>query len=299
MDRMRRIMSLWNWLPSFRAVAEAEHLPTAAKRLHLTPSALSRTIHLLESDLGFAAFARNGRRIELNPQGERLLSGVRDAMRLIDDVLEGISGRALMGPVYVSSGAPIAEIFVLPAISRLLDAHPDLVPCIRSAIPDGEANAALLRGDADVALVTQAIQHRELEVQRIADLECGIYCGPHHPLAPHLDAAVGAITRYPFAAPEETEPAYTAAWPVEIQRRVGLRAPRDLLPALCASGPWLAVLPDAVAQHSNSRLRRFLADIARPVSVFAVRRKQRATGTKADALLAALREEFAVRSIAQ
>ena len=39
---------IWNWLPAFRAVAETEHLPTASDLLHVTPSALSRTIRLLE-----------------------------------------------------------------------------------------------------------------------------------------------------------------------------------------------------------------------------------------------------------
>ena len=41
---------------------------------------------------------------------------------------------------------------------------------------------------------------------------------------------------------------FTAAWPPEIPRRVQLWAPRDLLPALCASGDWLAVLPNAIAE---------------------------------------------------
>jgi DNA-binding transcriptional LysR family regulator len=293
---MRRIMALWNWLPAFRAVAETEHLPSAARRLHITASALSRTIHLLEDDLGFSLFARNGRRIELNAQGDRVLSGVRDAMRLVHEVIESVSGRALMGPVYVSSVPPLAEVFVLPAIDRLLETHADLVPYIRSAIPDEEVNAALLRGDVDVAVVTHAKPHRDLEIHRLADLPCGIYCATHHPLARRLEASLDEITRHPFAAPEETEPAYTSTWPAEIERSVGIRAPRDLLPALCASGRWLTVLPDAIALHALSGLKRLCSDVARPISVFAVRRQPRGMGTKADAVMAALREELVTRT---
>ena len=35
MDRFRAIAQIWNWLPGFRAVAETEHLPSAAERLHV------------------------------------------------------------------------------------------------------------------------------------------------------------------------------------------------------------------------------------------------------------------------
>ena len=45
-----RVSRIWNWLPVFRAVAETEHLPTASELLYVTPSALSRTIRLLEKD---------------------------------------------------------------------------------------------------------------------------------------------------------------------------------------------------------------------------------------------------------
>ena len=51
MERMRRLTTLWSWLPGFRAVAETQHLPTASKQLHVGASALSRTIRLLEEAL--------------------------------------------------------------------------------------------------------------------------------------------------------------------------------------------------------------------------------------------------------
>ncbi len=58
MERLRRVASFWNWLPAFRAVAETEHLPTAAEALFVSPSALSRAIRLLEKDVGQPLFRR-------------------------------------------------------------------------------------------------------------------------------------------------------------------------------------------------------------------------------------------------
>ena len=51
MERLRSIANLWNWLPAFRAVAETGNLRLAAERLHVSPSALSRTVRLLEDEI--------------------------------------------------------------------------------------------------------------------------------------------------------------------------------------------------------------------------------------------------------
>ena len=58
-----------NALPAFRAVAELQNLRAAARRLHLTHSAVSQQIRGLEEQLGFDLFERSGRGIVLNPAG--------------------------------------------------------------------------------------------------------------------------------------------------------------------------------------------------------------------------------------
>src|SRR5690554_4873240 len=78
------LATIWNWLPAFRAVAESEHLPTAAARLHVSAPALSRTVRLLEEHLEVELFNRVGRRLVLNSAGEQLLSAVQEAMGGLD-----------------------------------------------------------------------------------------------------------------------------------------------------------------------------------------------------------------------
>ena len=53
----------------FVAVADREHLTQAAEALHLTPSAVSSAIRVLEDRYGLALFHRTGRRIELTDAG--------------------------------------------------------------------------------------------------------------------------------------------------------------------------------------------------------------------------------------
>jgi DNA-binding transcriptional LysR family regulator len=65
MERVRRLRELWGWLPSFRAAAETEHLPTASELLHVSASSISRTVRLLEQQLGVDLFERGGRSMTL------------------------------------------------------------------------------------------------------------------------------------------------------------------------------------------------------------------------------------------
>jgi DNA-binding transcriptional LysR family regulator len=78
---------LWPWIPTFRAVAEREHLSQAARALGVSPSAVSRTIGLLEQEVGQPLFARVGRRVELNAAGRHLLLAVRSATREVEEAL--------------------------------------------------------------------------------------------------------------------------------------------------------------------------------------------------------------------
>ncbi len=132
---MKRVASLWNWLPAFRAVAETEHLPRAAALLGTSPPALSRTLKLLEKAVGAPLFHRTGTRLVLNDQGRRLLAHVREAMRIVD---EGLGNEGRLVRVSLPEGLARA----------LLD-----IPYER-AIIEGDAAGALLRGDVDVVVLT-------------------------------------------------------------------------------------------------------------------------------------------------
>src|SRR5688500_10075226 len=103
MEHLRRLYRVWNWLPAFRAVAETEHLPTASDMLHVTPSALSRSIKQLEEELGQPLFRRVGRRLELSPAGEELLHALRDSMSRLDRGLSAASTSQFIGPVRISA----------------------------------------------------------------------------------------------------------------------------------------------------------------------------------------------------
>ncbi len=64
---------LLSQLNYFRVVARYQHISRAAEALMVAQPALSATISKLEKELGVPLFNRQGRNIELNEVGRRLL----------------------------------------------------------------------------------------------------------------------------------------------------------------------------------------------------------------------------------
>ncbi len=287
MDRVRRLAAFWNWLPAFRAVAEAEHLPSASGEMHVSASALSRSIRLLEDALGVELFERRGRNLILTDAGRTLLVSVRRAMRVLDDGVEQLSAEGGSGPVRIACPGPFASLFVLPALEALREEHPALVPVLQSA--DGErANALLLTGDLDLALVDDPVQQPHLVVERLTGIAYGVYCGRLHPLYEVEAPTLEDVQAHRFAAP----PAGDDHWPPEVTRIVGAELTQLQLGVdFCLEGGYLAVLPDPVAKRyvDDGRLRRIPLEIFESTALYAVYREPLGTPTKVDIVLPALR----------
>lgn len=292
MSRVRRLAQLWNWLPAFRVVAETRHLPTASEALGITAPALSRTIKQLEEAIGQPLFSRTGRRLALNDAGEAFLVAVRHAMRGLDETLENIEERALVGPVRLSARSHHGWIFVRPALRRLRAACPELVPHVYT-MASTEALDRLREGSIDVVITERAESASDLAVERLADITYGVYCGPGHPLDRADPVSDAELLEHEFIAPVAGVDDH---WPLDLERRVGIcvSAFHDAV-HLCVEGNYLAMLPDATALEylGPERLRRVSTELAPRTPVFAVSRCPVSSHPRTDAVLQALREHVA------
>lgn len=153
----------------FVAVAERLHFGRAAAALHISQPPLSRAIRALEASLGIALFARSRRRVELTPEGARLLEEARRTLAQLErTVLElrglasGERGRLRIG--FVS----LADFGVLPGLLKAYkSAHPAVRLSLREMLSP-EQSAALAAGELDFGLLlppaAPALEH--LVVQR-------------------------------------------------------------------------------------------------------------------------------------
>ena len=115
-----------NTLPAFRTVARLQNLRAAAEELHLTHSAVSQQIKLLEEQLGLLLFDRRGRSLVLNAAGAALQQAVEPALdRLAEGVLAAqgaASGTAQELRLTVLPS--FAQRWLLPRMGRWRDATP-------------------------------------------------------------------------------------------------------------------------------------------------------------------------------
>jgi LysR family glycine cleavage system transcriptional activator len=115
-------------LPTFRAVARLANLRAAAEEVHLTHSAVSQQIKLLEEQIGFTLFDRRGRRVVLNAAGAALLRAVEGALTQLDDGLRAAAAAAGNEEqrIRITLLSSFAHRWLLPRIGRWRDAHPDI-----------------------------------------------------------------------------------------------------------------------------------------------------------------------------
>lgn len=301
MHRQRRVTELWSWLPAFRAVAEREHVKHAARDLHVTASALSRSIRLLEENIGTPLFDRVGRNLRLNQDGAALLVAVSDGMRRIDDGVARVTSTALTGTVRITCDGDQPLAFLWRALVRIRLAYPLLVPVIDDSGTE-EVAARLLRGDVDVAFVSSPPENVRLHVEHVGVVTYGIYCGKGHALYSARSPRLDSIVAHPFLAPtpRSVHPAGDN-WPPGVERTIEMYLPA-LAPAIavCAGGHLLAVLPDAAVQEAKSRalLRRLPCDTVPASALYAVRRRSLGEGDRAAAVVNEMAAEFRAQSLA-
>jgi LysR family glycine cleavage system transcriptional activator len=115
-------------LPTFQTVARLQNLRSAADTLHITHSAVSQQIRVLEEQLGFALFDRRGRRVVLNPAGQALLRSVEPALAQLDDGVQAAASAAsgTAQRLRVTMLPSFANRWLLPRMARWRERHPEL-----------------------------------------------------------------------------------------------------------------------------------------------------------------------------
>ncbi|TAH46142.1 MAG: LysR family transcriptional regulator [Gammaproteobacteria bacterium] len=139
-----------NALQVFVHAARAQNMTRAAERLHLTVSALSHQVRLLEQRLGRALFTRSPRGLKLTGEGALLLERVAPHLDAIDAVLQPLGARHghMLG---ISALPSLASSWLVPRLPRLVARMPDLEFNLDSSVErvdfaDGRFDGALRYG---------------------------------------------------------------------------------------------------------------------------------------------------------
>jgi len=115
-------------LECFVRSAEALSFSAAARRLSLTPAAVSRNVATLEHNLGFRLFQRTTRKLALTEAGERFLVSIRDDLQGLQEAIAAASGEAAVpaGLLKVSMNLTFGMDYVLPILPAFRQRYPDI-----------------------------------------------------------------------------------------------------------------------------------------------------------------------------
>ena len=116
-------------LESFLRSAEASSFSVAARRLSLTPAAVSRNVATLERNLGVRLFQRTTRKLTLTEAGERFLLATQDHVQgLQAAIADAATDRGEpAGVLKVSMSLTFAD-YVLPLLPGFLARYPNIRP---------------------------------------------------------------------------------------------------------------------------------------------------------------------------
>lgn len=191
-------------LDMFKAVAEEGSFTAAAKRLHVSQSAISRQVKLLEDELSGPVLHRGARGVTLTSSGELLLSLAHRLTRDVKNVVAQIAEThdLLRGSLAISGGMTVC-VHLLP---RVLREYHKKYPGVDIKVVTGRNDAilSLLRGhEVDLALLTLPILDRDLEVIPVLKEEMVVVTAKTHPLAGQRSVDVETLASYPQILYEE------------------------------------------------------------------------------------------------
>ncbi len=117
-------------LEAFARSAEAGSFSAAARRLSLTPAAVSRNVAMLERNVGVRLFHRSTRKLTLTEAGEAFLAEIGDSLEALQNAISGVSqveGEPT-GVLKVSMSLAFATEYILPILPAFLNRYPAIRP---------------------------------------------------------------------------------------------------------------------------------------------------------------------------
>lgn len=157
-------------LEAFSAVMKVGNFSEAAKKIHITQSALSQRISSLERDLGTSLLIREQSGIKTTPAGQKLLRYCQTVAGLEEELIGSLTSdsQQLNGTIRIAGFSSIVRSVVLPALDELMRSHPNLeIECFSREVEELEP---MLKSSEVDFIVTS----KKSKKHNIASVELGI-----------------------------------------------------------------------------------------------------------------------------
>ena len=191
-------------LEILQAIAETGSFTACGRKLHVSQSAISRQILLLEEELGEPLFLRVGRQVRMTPAAESL---VQLGQRVFLDLRETVGTitdrtKELRGTLRLSGGMTVCLYIFPPLLKHLRRSHPHLDVRLTVATA-GQSVQQIREGRVDAGLLTLPVEGADLVTVPVLHEELLLIATPSHPLARRRRVAAKDLTGQPFVLFEQ------------------------------------------------------------------------------------------------
>ncbi|CAN5890374.1 LysR family transcriptional regulator [soil metagenome] len=169
-------MDQFDAMRAFVAVATWGSFAEAARRLRISPSAVTRSVAQLEDRLGLTLLNRTTRSVRLTERGQIYLGSSR---RILEDLEAGErqargENAEPRGVLHVAAPIVFGRLHVLPMVGRLLVDHPSLT--VRLSLSD--RNVHLVEDGVDAALRIGALADSSLTAVKLGSVSRVLVASP-------------------------------------------------------------------------------------------------------------------------
>jgi DNA-binding transcriptional LysR family regulator len=171
-------------LQMFLAAAEVESFSAAARRLHLTPSAVSQQIHSLEQQLQVELFHRDGPRISLTEDGRALMPMARECVHLLTRIEESMAARRGMVTGQLTIGCTSTPgKYTLPwLVGSFCQEYPQVKIAVE-VIKRADLVQKLEQQAIDFGIMSGRVEHPDLVFDEFMQDDLALIVPVQHPLA--------------------------------------------------------------------------------------------------------------------
>lgn len=175
-------------------ISKTANLSAAAKLLRMTPGGLSKSMDVLENELGgVPLFVRDGRNIQLTDFGQTIAVRAPQVLEQIESLRQSADGEQASRQQVLKIGS--FEVFTTYFIGQFLkcDAPEGTQLLCREILP-GQMEAAIADGSIDVGLTYAPVAMQNVEYLKVGRCSSGVFG-----LKGHFDQV--PFANLPFAAP--------------------------------------------------------------------------------------------------
>lgn len=257
-------MDRFHQMSVYVAVAEEESFAAGARRLGLSPPAVTRAVAALEESLGVKLLNRTTRYVRPTDAGQRYLDDARQILAKLQEADEGAAGINAAPRGHLTMTAPVlfGKIFVMPHIVEYMQHNPQVE--ISALLLDRVVN--MMEEGVEVGVRIGALPDSSMRAVRVGQVKRVLCASPDYlakhgiPQRPedlhqHQIVAASGVTpsiEWKFGEGEGTAHASTSANTIRIKPRLTVTTNDAAIMAVKHGAGITRLLSYQVAHHLQS-----------------------------------------------